>query len=137
MELLNWLLHRNRASCNHSFDKKVARIVLDCSPFFPTVVKLRGEKSLRMLVAETRRPRKREARRKVEEEEESTPEAAGQALLKILQKGGPPPADNDTVEPESILASSEGLDALFMTDKEITAKSQQAKSQSKSSAAAY
>jgi mRNA-decapping enzyme subunit 2 len=76
-------------------------------------------------------PKRKRSKAKQKTEEQSTPEAAGQALLKILQKGGPP-AEESTVEPESNLASSEGLDALFMTDKEITAKSQEQKSQSKS-----
>lgn len=59
--------------------------------------------------------------------EQSTPEQADKEMLKIVQKRSP--KTNDASESESALVYSEGLDALFMTDKEITARSQEAKSQ--------
>ena len=65
-------------------------------------------------------PKRKRAKSKQNKEQTSTPEDAGQALMEILQKGSPSDTPN--------MASSEGLDALFMTDKEITARSQKAKS---------
>lgn len=68
--------------------------------------------------------RKKKPKKSKKKDQIDSPDDAGQALLKILQKNSPAETKETS---NNNMATSEGLDALFLTDKEITARSQQSK----------